>query len=398
MLLWDLPRARLLLFGYLLAFLSSFGQTFFIGLFSAELQAATGLGHAGLGTVYTVSTLSSGLILLWAGALIDRVRLRIYLTGALLFYAFGCILLGFATNMIILGLAVFLLRFSGQGLFSHIAITTVARNFHHARGRALSISYLGHPTGEALLPPLFVFLMAGWAWQSLWFAIAVTLLVLLPVLLVLPGAMVSIPATDQSPAGTDPDKAEGGSGHKTRGEVVRDWRFYMILPTLLAPGFVGTGIFIHQIALIGEKGWTVGWFALNFTGFAIAQVVGNLGAGQLVDRLTARHLMPYFLLPMGFGAAAVSFGNHPILATLLLVGAGLTIGSMSPITNAMWVERYGTRYLGAIRALAISIIVVSSALSPALFGFLIDGGVRFDHILLGCALWIAGSSLLAGRS
>ncbi|MEX1146798.1 MAG: MFS transporter [Sphingomonadales bacterium] len=392
MLVRDPRNLRLLAFGYLLAFLSSFGQTFFIGLFSPHIQAATGLDHAGLGMVYAVATLASGLLLLWAGALIDRMPLGVYLTGAALLYAVGCILIGVAGGFVVLTAAVFLLRFSGQGLFSHIAITTVARNFHVARGRALSISYLGHPTGEAVLPPLFVLLMGMFVWQHMWFWIAGLLVIMLPVLMALPRRITTVPHH------RDSKQANDHATSLTRAQVLRDRHFHLILPTLLIPGFVVTGIFIHQGVLVAGKGWTPSWFAWTFVLFAIGQVVGNLGAGQLVDRLSARRLMPFFLLPLAVGCTAAAMGQHPWLAAVLMAGAGLTAGSMSPITNAMWVETYGTRHLGAIRALAVSILVVSSALSPALFGILIEGGVGIDPILAVSAAGCGLAAVLAART
>ena len=385
---------RFLLFAFLLTFFSSFGQTFFIGLFSKDLQTHIGLDYGGFGTVYALTTLASAFIILWAGALIDRVRPGLYVSCVIGLYALGCILLSQSSGILLLAAAIFLLRFSGQGLLSHIAITVTARTFDRTRGRALSISFLGHPCGEAVLPPLFVFLGSIWPWQYLWLGNAAVLVCLLPLLLILLGSGTG----GLTPEGKQPDPmgAKPEQSGRTRAEVLRDPMFHKLLPTLLTPGFVATGIFIHQSALMVEKGWSASWFAFSFSFFAAGQVIGNLVAGQLVDRFGARRLMPLYLLPMGVVTALVCVADHRFLALVLMAGTGLTTGSASSISNAMWAETYGLKHLGAIRALSSSILVISSALSPALFGYLLEGGITFEDILLGCAIWTGLATLLAG--
>jgi MFS family permease len=388
--------ARFLLFAFLLTFFSSFGQTFFIGLFSQDLQAHIGLDYGSFGTVYALATLASAFIILWAGALIDRVRTGLYVAGVIGLYALGCVSLSQSHGILLLAVAIFLLRFSGQGLFSHIAITLTARTFDRTRGRALSISFLGHPCGEAILPPLFVFLGSMWPWQTLWLGNAVVLVCLLPLLLILLGRETGKPSSESGPA--QPAQPEAGSTGMTRGQVIRDPMFHKLLPTLLTPGFVATGIFIHQSALVLEKGWSASWIAFSFSFFAAGQVIGNLIAGQLVDRFGARRLMPLYLLPMGLVTALACVIDHRFLALVLMAGTGLTTGSSSSISNSMWAESYGLRHLGAIRALSSSILVVSSALSPALFGYLLEGGITFAGILLGCTIWTALAALCAANA
>ena len=67
---------RFLGFGMVLAVFSSFGQTFFISLFSGEFRAAFGLSHGEFGSIYSIATVASGLSIIWAGRLIDRYALR----------------------------------------------------------------------------------------------------------------------------------------------------------------------------------------------------------------------------------------------------------------------------------------------------------------------------------
>ncbi len=64
--------------GVLLTFLSSFGQTFFISVFAGEIRAAFGLSHGAWGGLYSLGTLVSAVVMIWAGGLTDVFRVRVW--------------------------------------------------------------------------------------------------------------------------------------------------------------------------------------------------------------------------------------------------------------------------------------------------------------------------------
>ena len=59
----------------------------------------------------------------------------------------------------------------------------------------------------------------------------------------------------------------------------------------------------------------------------------------------------------------------------------------------MWAAVYGLAHLGAIRALGASLTVVSSALGPAVMGWLIDDGVSMEAIAFGAMAYLACATL-----
>ena len=71
-------NTRLLVFGIIMAFTSSFGQTFFISLFGPSIQLEFGLSHTSWGTVYLIGTLASAVVLTYSGSLIDYYKLNFY--------------------------------------------------------------------------------------------------------------------------------------------------------------------------------------------------------------------------------------------------------------------------------------------------------------------------------
>ncbi|MDY6981038.1 MAG: MFS transporter, partial [Pseudomonadota bacterium] len=280
--LW--AHRRLLAFGLLTAMLSGFGQTFYIGLFNPQLRDSFNLDHGELGLVYGSATLASALLLTWVGKLYDRSDLRWFLSGAALLLIIGCLLLGTSHGLVVLLLALFLLRLGGQGLMTHIALTTMAQRFHGGRGKAVSIAAMGLPLAEAVFPATAVAALAYLHWRELWLLGSVVVLVLfLPLLLwLLKGAHGG-----ELPAET---REAHYSRDWSRREVVQDWRFALLVPAAVAAPFTVTIVFFHQIPLADAKGWSTELVASGLALFAVGHVGGLLGAGPLVDRLTATRL------------------------------------------------------------------------------------------------------------
>src|SRR5690606_28975892 len=326
-------RAReisLLAAGFLLAFGSSFGQTFFIALSGGEIRAEFNLSHGAFGSLYSAATLASGVLMLWVGAALDRVSLRSYAACAIALLAAACVLLATSDRTWLLVLALFGLRLGGQGMMSHASITGMARAFMRHRGKAIALAALGHPAGEALLPVLTVSAIAAFGWRNVWLGAAGVLVLALPLMLRLLGR-----EGEQLPAASG-SHAEGRSF--SRAAVLRDVRFYLIVPALIGPSFIVTGLFFHQVHLTEAKGWELSWFAACFAAYAAASTGAVMLAGTLVDRLGAIRLMPGHLLPLAAGCAILALGSHDLVALAFMSLAGMTSGAAVTVVTAMWAE------------------------------------------------------------
>lgn len=166
---------RWLAAGFILTFASGFGQTWFISLFAGVIKSEYGLTDGTWGSLYTVATLSAGGLMFWRGAAADTVRLSrlaLIMTGVFTLASLG---MASAGSVWLLGVSLFLLRFCGQGMFSHIAMTAVGRWFEARRGQTVSITNLGHPAGEVVVPILAVFCIAEFGWRPTWLVVAAVL-------------------------------------------------------------------------------------------------------------------------------------------------------------------------------------------------------------------------------
>lgn len=387
---------RFVVFGFLMTFASSFGQTYFIGIFGPAVQAEFALSHTAWGTIYMIGTLASAAILPWSGKYIDRIDLRQYTSIVCVFIAFACLFMSQVSSAIMLVIAIFLLRHSGQGLMSHTAITSMGRYFHAHRGRAIAITTLGFAAGEALLPFAAVVAIAavGWRWSYGLVGILLTI-GLIPTVLWL---LVGHDERHRAHIARQPDKETETPINKrawTRTEVLRDIRFYMILPGTTAPSLILTAMFFHHLNLADAKGWSHVWITGSYGIYAAATILTSLVSGSLIDRLGAVPLVRFMLVPLAAGMVVVSVFDHPLTAWIYLILAGINVGIAHTAVSAMWAEIYGVANLGAIRSVATSLSVLASALGPVTVGGLMDLGVSIERTcLLFAAYTVTGTVLM----
>ena len=371
--------------GLLLTFGSAFGQTFFISLFAGEIRAEFGLSHGAWGTIYALGTFTSALVMIWAGALTDTIRIRALGVITLAITAGACLQMAATPAAWLLPLTILALRFGGQGMMSHLAGVAMARWFVATRGRALSIAGLGFHVAEATLPLVIVALLAVMDWRLIWVGCAVISLAMMPVLLRLLRLERTPQAVAESTASLGMDNR-----HWTRRAVLTSPLFWLMVPALLGPSAFNTAFFFQQVHFTEVKGWDrLEFVALIplYTGVGIAAMIGS---GALLDRVGTARLLPLYQLPMA--AAFVVFAQAEGLAVAALGFAllGLTSGANATLPAAFWAEFYGTRHLGAIRAMAAAVMVLGSAIGPLLTGVLIDAGTGIETQYL----WVGGYFVL----
>ncbi|MBF9046026.1 MFS transporter [Rhodobacterales bacterium LSUCC0031] len=381
---------RWLATGVLLALGACLGHTWFIALFAGEIRAEYGLSDGQWGLIYTAATLSSAALLFGRGGWADTVPLSRLAPIIAVAFAGAAMLMALGQSVWLLGIAVFLLRFCGQGMFSHIQQTAMARWFVATRGRAMAIANLGYTTGQILLPLPAVLLMGWIGWRASWLVVAAILLcVILPLL-------IWLLRHDRAPSGSAGGVvgAPGlGGRHWRRSDALRHWLFWALVPLMLTPGYVGTVAFFHQVHVAEIKGWSLVAMAPGYAAWALSEVVAVFAAGWFADRFGPARLLPFALLPMGVGIALIGMGETPLA---WVIGVGL-IGVTQGMTNTVWgtllPATYGTNHIGSVRAVASAVLVISTALGPGMGGVIIDAGISVPQQAGVMAIWCFGLSL-----
>lgn len=382
-------NARWLAAGALLMFCSSYGQTFFISIFAGEIRSEFGLSHGQWGAIYGAGTLASATIMIWSGVLTDHFRVRVLGAAVLVLLAVASLAMASVTAAWALVPVILLLRLGGQGMSIHIASTAMARYFVATRGRALSTATLGVSLGEALLPLIFVALLTVYPWRSLWVLAAVMALLAIPALLML----LRAERTPQSSAHENQTPGLQGR-HWTRPEVLRNPLFWCALPLILGPSAFGTALFFQQVHLAEVKGWPHVQFVALFPLFTVAAVASMLTTGVVLDRIGTHRLMPVVQVPSILGYLVLGQSATLSGAAVGMALIALSAGANNTLATAFWAETYGTRHLGAIRAMAVAVTVLGSAIGPFLTGGLIDAGLPFDQQMPFISAYFVGASIL----
>ncbi len=373
-------NARWLAGGVLLTFCSSVGQTFFIASFAGAIREDFNLSHGGFGLIYMIATLGSAVTLVRIGRVLDTASIHKVACVLLILLATAALMMAFAGSIAILLLSIYCLRLFGQGMMTHTAMVAMGKWFVAERGRAVSITTTGHQLGEGILPLVLVAVLAGSDWQSAWILAAVLLVV---VALPLSYALLCTP---RQPSRKDLDISEHGR-QWTRAEALRDAPFWAVCTGVLAPSFIGTSVFFHQVHLGEIKNWSNSVVAGSFAVMAITSVILGLITGQLIDRFTARRMLPYFLFPLAIGCLLLGVAEEASVMAVFMFLLGSSYGVSQAVFGAVWPEVYGTRHLGAIRAVVSAAMVFASALGPGVTGWLIDQGIGFEFQLKVMAIY-----------
>ena len=379
-----------LLAGFMLTLTSSYGQTYFISLFAGEIKAGFGLSDGGWGGIYTIGTTLSAITMIWAGALTDRFRVRSLAMFVMVGLALACVAMSLVQGWVMLIVVIYALRLTGQGMMSQLGAVAMARWFIAARGRALSLASMGFAVGQAVLPIVFVALFALTDWRNLWLLAAGLVVLSMPVIY----ALLLQERTPQSMA--EEKQATGmDARHWTRAEVLRSPLFWLMIPMVIGPSAWGTALFFQQVHLTEVKGWELASFVALMPIYTLFAVVFTFVSGWAIDRFGVKWVVPLQMLPFALSFAVLAYAE-----TILAAGVGLMIfgvgqGLQSTAPAAFWAEFFGTRHLGAIKAVAAALMVFGSAIGPGITGLLIDLGIDFPDQMLPIALFYLGAAILA---
>ena len=282
------------------------------------------------------------------------------------------------------------MRFSGQGMMSHTATTTISRYFTKSRGKALSTGWFGLSTAEFILPVLIVYLLTIYDWRNIWIYTSIIIILFLPVISF---SLIRNLNFDSR----EPDKENLNSKkikNWKRTEVLKDYRFYILCANMLAMPWIATGTFVYQSFILSSKDWGPYVIAQSFMVYSVLSVITLFIAGFLIDKFTSRKILIFMNLPLLLSIFVIIFFNHPLTSFVFLGLIGITNGLANVLGSSTWAEIYGVKYIGSIKALTTALMVFATAFGTALFGFLIDRGFSIEGIAVISGVYISLSLVL----
>ena len=280
------------------------------------------------------------------------------------------------------------MRFSGQGLMSHTATTTISRYFTKSRGKALSTCWFGLSTAEFILPVLIIYLLSLYDWQIIWKSISLIVILFLPL-----SSFILVKNLNFNSRESYQNKKQNNLKIKNwrRLEVIKDYRFYIVCANMLAMPWIATGTFVYQSFILNSKNWGEYIIAQSFMAYSILSVITLIISGFLIDKFTSRKLIIYMNIPLLISVFIIIFFNHPNTAFLFLGLIGVSNGFANVLGSSTWAEIYGVKYIGSIKSLTTALMVFATAFGTALFGLLIDKGFLIEQIAMISGIYISVS-------
>ncbi len=362
-----------------------------VGLFNSSIRETLSITHGQFGTIYASATLLSSLLLIWIGKKIDDVNVLKFAIFVTILLSFSSFFFSKISSVAFLFVAIFLMRFSGQGLMSHTASTTISRYFIKSRGKALSIIWFGLSSAEFIMPVLIVYLLTLFLWQDLWIAFSLLVLICLPLASYI---LVKDVKLDTRENNQNENLKEENIKNWKRIEVLGDYRFYIVSLNMLAMPWIATGVFVYQSFVTNSKGWGEYTIAQSFMSYSIFSVITLIVAGYLIDKFTSRKLLIFMNIPLLLGTLVIIYFDAPQTAFLFLGLVGISNGLANLLGSSTWAEIYGVKYIGSIKALTTALMVFATAFGTALFGFFIDAGFSIEKIAFIAAIAISCSIAL----
>ena len=383
-----LDDPKLLMYGFLIIFFASYGQTFFIALFNDDIKNLYNLTDGQFGMVYALATTFSSLLLINFAKLIDFIDLRIYSFVVTIGLLLPCLAVYFLPeNIIFLFIIIFALRFFGQGAMTHAGITSMTRYFGKNRGKAISFGNLGGMLGVMFLPMIVVYLNKFFDFKQIWLICSLSIIFFLPVLYFTLSNQV-----DRQSKFKELIKDEKRIW--TTLQVMKNKKFLIYLPLTTSFSFIGTGLMFHQIFIFDQKGWTIDMLGTGFIFLGAFSIIGLLFGGPLIDLLNPRKAILYLMLPIFIGIIIILLFENFYFLLVYMSLFGLNLGISAPFTGSLWADLFGVESLGTVKALFHAIVVLASALSPVIFGYVIDWGFGIGVISIISLNMIIISSLL----
>ncbi len=328
------------------------------------IRADLGVTYTELGISITVFAIATGVLQTPMGFLCQRIGARPVLIGGLLLNGAAIALVAFASEFWHLCALMFLAGV-GSSVFHPADYAILSGSVDKSRvGRAFAVHTFGGTAGFAIAPAVMVGLAAIGEWRFAVLMVGGVGVALSLVILALSGVI-------------------GESGVRAKEERKTGWRELLgsrpiVLFFLFYVGMAGSnaGVTMFGVAAMTEGfGLDLALANLALTVYLFATMAGVLPGGWLADK-TRRHTL--VLLTTIGGAAAmvalVALGIPFWLAVAMLAGAGFLRGLVNATRDVMVRDVAKGIHVGTVFAFVTTGFLAGQAVSPAIYGVLLDIG------------------------
>ena len=372
-------------------FLAGSAQTYGFSAYIDPLINEFDWSRSRISAGYSIATLLCAIPTIFIGRQIDRIGSRKMMAISAGLFGLSLIWLSQINSMLTLIAGFTLVRTTGFASLTLSARTLVPQWFVRRRGWAFSLLGVATSLSFALYPRFNTQLIEWVGWRTSWLILGFVMIAgLTPIAAILvrdrPEAIGQVPDGHVSAEDRGPAIIADASVDWTLKEASRTRVFWILLIGGTVPSVTGTGMSLHFMSIMGERGLSLSFAASLFAVESLVALPMTFLAGWIVDRRPARHVQT-----VAQGSAALAFvvlvvAAGPFAAVAFAALRGVASGLWNVAADVVWPTYFGKKNIGSIRSITMVGTVVGAAFGPIPLGLVYDATGSYTPALLAFAL------------
>lgn len=373
--------------GALSLFFSGAGQTYSNAVFIDEYIINFGWERSLVSGIYSGATLAAGLLMFIVGTSVDKYGQRKISLVVSILLAGACIWNSYVISPWMLFIGFFLIRLLGQGSMTLIPNTLIPQWFIKQRGRAFSFMMIGGFISSTMYPPLNAWLITEFGWEVTWRILGISILVIFVPLAYFfmknkPEDIGLMPDNAGNTEKVDASKVKKEDVSWTLREAARTRQFWLMLLCVSIPAMINTGVTFHLVSIVSTSGLGIGTAAFILSLMALVGFPITMLAGFLLEKVKVNYMFAFVFVGQFIFLIILFFTQSFTWAVIFGVIWGFTGGLERICISVVFPDYFGRGYIGSIKSIATTVMVVGSAFGPLPFGIAFDYFGSYNEIIL----------------
>ena len=357
-------------------------------LFLDPLHEAFGWKREAMGGAFALAAITVAFVSPLIGILLDRFPPRRIILPGILVFAAGLAALSRLTPHIVQFYATFFVIGLVANATAQFAYTrTVLTWFTSHRGFALALLLTGSGVGSILIPPLTEWMIQHHGWRSGFLLLAGIATLGLP----LTASLVR-----NRPEATIVRSERHADTGMTVAAALRTAAFWILAVITIFSAFSENGLVTNLSSILTQHGVLATTAALALSVRGGAGIIGRLGVGFAIDRVSPERIQSLVLVLAAAGTLIFAFAGAAWSALLGAAILGVGLGSETDVLPYLLARYFGRRHFSVLYGLSWTAYAIGGATGPLWIGHLYDrAGAYLPRFIVYLAAVAFGAVILS---
>lgn len=357
-------------------------------LFLDPLHAAFGWKREAMGGAFALAAITVALVSPFIGILLDRFPPRRIILPGIVIFALALAALSRLTPNIVQLYATFFVMGLVANTTAQFAYTrTILTWFSTHRGVALALLLTGSGVGSILIPPLTEWMIEHHGWRSGFLFLGSIALLGLP--------LTALLVRNRPEAAIVQSEHHADVG-MTVPAALRTTAFWILALITILSAFSENGLVTNLAPILTQHGLLAGTAALALSIRGGAGIIGRLGIGATIDRVSPERIQSFVLALTAAGTLILAFADSPWAALLGAAVLGMGLGSEADVGPYLLARYFGRRHFSVLYGLTWTAYAIGGATGPLWIGHLYDrAGAYLPRFIVYLAIVAFGAVILS---